>query len=71
DFNDLLAQEDKKGNHPHPNWLCNGFRSAVCDCDLTDIHLEGEPPNISFRSQSHFAPKLTNDKEWKNLLFSL
>ncbi|PNY14675.1 ribonuclease H [Trifolium pratense] len=43
DFNDLLAQEDKKGNHPHPNWLCNGFRSAVCDCDLTDIHLEGYP----------------------------
>ncbi|MCH80014.1 hypothetical protein A2U01_0000776 [Trifolium medium] len=41
DFNDLLAQEDKKGIHPHPNWLCNGFRSAVCDCDLTDIHLEG------------------------------
>ncbi|GAU45954.1 hypothetical protein TSUD_301630 [Trifolium subterraneum] len=35
--------EDKKGNHPHPNWLCNGFRSAVCDCDLTDIHLEGYP----------------------------
>ncbi|MCH93186.1 endonuclease/exonuclease/phosphatase family protein, partial [Trifolium medium] len=43
DFNDLLAQEDKKGQHPHPNWLCNGFRSAVCDCDLTDIHLEGYP----------------------------
>jgi endonuclease/exonuclease/phosphatase family metal-dependent hydrolase len=43
DFNDLLAQEDKRGIHPHPNWLCNGFRSAVCDCDLTDIHLEGYP----------------------------
>jgi endonuclease/exonuclease/phosphatase family metal-dependent hydrolase len=40
DFNDLLSQEDKKGNHPHPNWLCNGFRSAVGDCDLTDIQLE-------------------------------
>ncbi|PNY16121.1 hypothetical protein L195_g012831, partial [Trifolium pratense] len=43
DFNDLLAQEDKRGIHPHPNWLCNGFRSAVSDCDLTDIHLEGYP----------------------------
>ncbi|GAU14523.1 hypothetical protein TSUD_250650 [Trifolium subterraneum] len=43
DFNDLLSQEDKKGTNPHPNWLCNGFRSAVSDCDLTDIHLEGYP----------------------------
>ncbi|PNX96867.1 ribonuclease H, partial [Trifolium pratense] len=43
DFNDLLSQEDKRGNHPHPNWLCNGFRNAVSDCDLTDIHLEGYP----------------------------
>jgi hypothetical protein len=43
DFNDLLSQEDKKGDHSHPNWLCNGFRNAVSDCDLTDIHLEGYP----------------------------
>jgi hypothetical protein len=41
DFNDLLSQEDKRGTHPHPNWLCTGFQSAVSDCDLTDIHLEG------------------------------
>ncbi|PNX81632.1 endonuclease/exonuclease/phosphatase family protein, partial [Trifolium pratense] len=41
DFNDLLSQEDKVGNHPHPNWLCTGFRNAVSDCDLTDIQLEG------------------------------
>jgi hypothetical protein len=43
DFNDLLTQGDKRGIHPHPNWLCNGFRSAVSDCDLTNIHLEGYP----------------------------
>ncbi|KAK2414457.1 hypothetical protein QL285_037046 [Trifolium repens] len=43
DFNDLLSQEDKRGINPHPNWLCNGFRSAVSDCDLTDIRLEGYP----------------------------
>jgi hypothetical protein len=43
DFNDLLSQEDKRGTHPHPNWLCNGFRNAVCDCDFTDIQLEGYP----------------------------
>jgi hypothetical protein len=43
DFNDLLSQQDKKGIHPHPNWLCNGFRSAVSDYDLTDIQLKGYP----------------------------
>jgi hypothetical protein len=43
DFNDLLSQADKKGRLPHPNWLCTGFRSAVNDCDLTDIQLEGYP----------------------------
>jgi hypothetical protein len=43
DFNDLLAQEDKRETHPHPNWLCNGFQNVVGDCDLTDIHLEGYP----------------------------
>ncbi|GAU14634.1 hypothetical protein TSUD_96980 [Trifolium subterraneum] len=43
DFNDLLSQEDKRELLPHPNWLCSGFRSAVNDCDLTDIHLEGYP----------------------------
>jgi hypothetical protein len=43
DFNDLLSQEDENGTNPHPNWLCSGFRSAVSDCDLTDIQLEGYP----------------------------
>jgi hypothetical protein len=41
DFNDLLSQADKKGALPHPNLLCNGFHSAVSDCDLIDIQLEG------------------------------
>jgi hypothetical protein len=53
DFNDLLAQEDKRGVHSHPNWLCNGFRNAVCDCDLLDIFLEGYPFTwIKFRGSS-------------------
>ncbi|GAU47759.1 hypothetical protein TSUD_387180 [Trifolium subterraneum] len=43
DFNDLLAQADKKGIHPHPNGLCMGFRQVVSDCDLTDIPIEGHP----------------------------
>lgn len=41
DFSDLLSQQDKRGRHPHPNWLCTGFRQAVSDCDLSDIMLEG------------------------------
>ncbi|XP_058724489.1 uncharacterized protein LOC131595962 [Vicia villosa] len=41
DFNDLLSQDDKRGIHPHPNWLCLGFRKAISDCDLVDIPLEG------------------------------
>jgi endonuclease/exonuclease/phosphatase family metal-dependent hydrolase len=54
DFNDLLSQEDKQGQHPHPNWLCEGFRSAVGDCDLTDIHLDGYPFTwIKSRGASH------------------
>jgi hypothetical protein len=43
DFNDLLSQDDKRGLLPHPNWLCMGFRSAVNDCDLTDIPINGYP----------------------------
>ncbi|CAJ2669980.1 unnamed protein product [Trifolium pratense] len=43
DFNDLLSQEDKKGIHPHPNWLCMGFRQAIADCNLIDIPLAGHP----------------------------
>ncbi|GAU48556.1 hypothetical protein TSUD_405720 [Trifolium subterraneum] len=43
DFNDLLSQKDKRGNLPHPNWLCMGFRQVISDCDLSDIQLEGYP----------------------------
>jgi hypothetical protein len=54
DFNDLLSQEDKQGQNPHPNWLCEGFRSAVGDCDLTDIRLDGYPFTwIKSRGSSH------------------
>ncbi|XP_058726268.1 uncharacterized protein LOC131597596 [Vicia villosa] len=41
DFNDMLSQQDKHGIHPHPNWLCNGFRDTISDCNLVDIPLEG------------------------------
>jgi hypothetical protein len=41
DFNDILVMEDKRGNVPHPNWLLNGFRQAISDCDLIDVAMQG------------------------------
>jgi len=41
-FNDLFSQHDKFGIHPHPNWLCIGFREAVEKCDLL-YKLDGHP----------------------------
>lgn len=40
EFNDLLSQEDKRGIHPHPNWLCTSFWNAIEECDITDIKLD-------------------------------
>lgn len=37
----MLLVEDKKGRVPHPNWLLNGFREVVNDCNLIDLPLEG------------------------------
>lgn len=41
DYNDILYASDKAGNVPHPNWLLNGFRDAVHECNLIDLHLDG------------------------------
>lgn len=41
DFNDLLYISDKKGRHPHPQRLMDGFKSAIEDCQLTEIDLKG------------------------------
>jgi len=43
DFNDLLTSDDKRGGSERPTWLYNGFRSAVNDCNLHDLPLEGYP----------------------------
>lgn len=43
DFNDLLSQEEKRGRVERPQWLIDGFRNTVLDCNLTDIPLEGYP----------------------------
>ncbi|KAL8526940.1 hypothetical protein ACS0TY_015983 [Phlomoides rotata] len=41
DYNDLLGPEDKRGRVEHPNWLFQGFRNAVSDCNLVDLPLVG------------------------------
>ncbi|XVF82208.1 hypothetical protein PTKIN_Ptkin16aG0026600 [Pterospermum kingtungense] len=33
----------KKGCVPHPDWLLQGFRSVVFDCELHDLPLQGYP----------------------------
>ncbi|KAL8135912.1 hypothetical protein AgCh_010508 [Apium graveolens] len=41
DFNDLLYSTDKKGVHPHPEYLMRGFRHALDDTILSEMDLEG------------------------------
>ena len=41
DFNDLLAANEKRGKHKHPNWKLQGFKQAVSDSGLLDIGMEG------------------------------
>lgn len=41
DFNDLLYSTDKKGEHPHPACLLEGFREAIEDCNLVELELKG------------------------------
>ena len=41
DFNDMLYVTDKKGIHPHPQALFDGFRSAIEDCSLSEIDPTG------------------------------
>lgn len=41
DFNDLMYGSEKRGFVLHPNWLLEGFRSAVHDSGLTDLGMIG------------------------------
>ncbi|CAJ2652404.1 unnamed protein product [Trifolium pratense] len=43
DFNDILDAIEKKGRSERPNWLINGFRQAVLDSGLSDVHMDGYP----------------------------
>ncbi|XP_074342378.1 uncharacterized protein LOC141679916 [Apium graveolens] len=41
DFNNMLYVTDKKGIHPHPQALFDGFRSTIEDCSLSELALTG------------------------------
>lgn len=41
DFNDLMYASDKNGTHPHPQWLLDGFRNTIEECDLVELDLTG------------------------------
>ncbi|XP_045822393.1 uncharacterized protein LOC123915300 [Trifolium pratense] len=43
DFNDILSSSEKKGRNDRAPWLINGFRSAVLESGLADVHMEGYP----------------------------
>ncbi|KAJ9554109.1 hypothetical protein OSB04_018154 [Centaurea solstitialis] len=43
DFNDLLAQEEKRGPNAHPEWCIQGFRETLSNCRLTDLSMHGFP----------------------------
>ncbi|KEH37985.1 endonuclease/exonuclease/phosphatase family protein [Medicago truncatula] len=40
DFNDILATNEKKGRSDRQPWLIQGFRQAVMDAGLADIHMD-------------------------------
>jgi len=41
DFNDILSASEKKGRTERAPWLIHGFRQAVLDAGLVDVHMEG------------------------------
>ncbi|KAH9697393.1 reverse transcriptase domain-containing protein [Citrus sinensis] len=41
DFNDLLAASEKRGNIVQPKWKLVGFQSAITDCNLVDLGMDG------------------------------
>ena len=39
DFNDIIHADEKKGRAIGPNWLSRGFRQAVQDAGLVNVHM--------------------------------
>lgn len=42
DFNDLMADDEKKGRVRHPRVLLRGFSDTIMDCGLIDLGFTGE-----------------------------
>ncbi|XP_031126982.1 uncharacterized protein LOC116029213 [Ipomoea triloba] len=43
DFNDLVSQSEKRGLHPHPENLLQGFCETLAECGLLQVHTVGYP----------------------------
>ncbi|XP_019176856.1 PREDICTED: uncharacterized protein LOC109172161 [Ipomoea nil] len=41
DFNDIACLSEKRGIHPHPSTLIEGFNDALNDCGLIDLGMVG------------------------------
>ncbi|XP_019190306.1 PREDICTED: uncharacterized protein LOC109184723 [Ipomoea nil] len=41
DFNDIRSSSEKKGTHPHPQWLIRGFNEAIESSGLRDLDFDG------------------------------
>lgn len=41
DFNDMLYESEKKGRHKHPQFLLDGFRRTIEECELVELDLNG------------------------------
>ncbi|XP_073025109.1 uncharacterized protein [Primulina eburnea] len=41
DFNDLLSPLDKRGRLDRPNWMIQGFRETIMECNLQDLPIIG------------------------------
>ncbi|XP_057785782.1 uncharacterized protein LOC131003294 [Salvia miltiorrhiza] len=72
DFNDLLDPGDKRGRVDHPNWLMQGFRAAIMECELSDIPLSGYQFTWSRGlGTNHFVEERLDrgmaTNNWKNL----
>lgn len=58
DFNDLLLPEEKRGKHPRPRYLLNGFWRAIDDCGLLDIVMEGY--KLCFFNKNYIESSVVN-----------
>lgn len=63
DLNNVLAQQDKRGGAPYPNWLVEGFNEVVTDVGLVDLELVGH----QFTGKGEEGQKLGRRSDWTGL----